>query len=139
MFRHLILATAASLAVSAAVAGEVKPLSVDTLPSGVVVEHLVAGQGVLPDVTSRVTVEYVGMLAENGNVFDSSQRHGGPVTFPLNHVIRCWQEGVQRMHVGEQAVLRCPSDTAYGRGGAGYSIPPNADLAFGIHLVAVTQ
>ena len=39
------------------------------------------------------------------------------------------------MHVGETAKLSCPSETAYGRSGAGNGlIPPNADLDFEVEL-----
>lgn len=37
-----------------------------------------------------------------------------------------WDEGVPKMSLGEKAILRCTSDYAYGRDGAGGVIPPNA-------------
>jgi hypothetical protein len=40
-----------------------------------------------------VTVHYTGTL-QDGTVFDASRMHGGPVSFPLNGVIKGWTEGV---------------------------------------------
>ncbi|CAM9434012.1 unnamed protein product [Choristocarpus tenellus] len=41
------------------------------------------------------------------------------------------------MSLGEKAILRCTSDYAYGREGAGGVIPPNADLIFEVELHAI--
>jgi FKBP-type peptidyl-prolyl cis-trans isomerase FkpA len=80
----------------------------------------------------------MGMLAD-GTVFDASNRHGSaPLTFKLDSVIPCWGIGLQKMRVGEAALLKCPAKTAYGEKGAGNGvIPPNADLTFRIKLLAV--
>ena len=58
-------------------------------------------------------------------------------TFPLNRVIKCWTEGVQRMKVGGQARLTCPAAIAYGDRGAGGVIPPNAVLQFEVELLGI--
>jgi FKBP-type peptidyl-prolyl cis-trans isomerase FkpA len=94
---------------------------------------------VQPGPASFVEVEYVGKLA-NGTVFDASSKHGGkPVSFPLNTVVPCWQQSLMHMRAGGTAVIHCPAATAYGSAGAGGVIPPNADLTFNVHLVAVQQ
>ena len=90
----------------------------EKLPSGVIVEHLTQGTGAQPAAEDVVKVNYRGTLA-NGTEFDSSAKHGGPATFPLNRVIPCWTQGVQKMKVGEKAKLTCPSATAYGERGVG--------------------
>ena len=56
-------------------------------------------------------------------MFDSSYKRGQLAEFPLNGVIKCWAEGVQKMHVGEEAELICPSDIAYGDRGAACTLP----------------
>ena len=71
-------------------------------------------------------VHYRGTLI-NGTEFDSSYARNEPAVFPLNGVIRCWTEGVQRMKVGGKARLVCPSDVAYGDRG-NEAIPGGAAL-----------
>lgn len=39
-----------------------------------------------------------------------------------------WDEGVPQLSLGEDAILRCTSDYAYGPAGAGGVIPPNAGV-----------
>ena len=127
-----------SIVSTAAFADDVRGAT-ETLPSGVTIEHVSEGLGEQPGAASFVEVEYVGKLAD-GTVFDSTSKHGGkPVSFPLNRVIPCWGQGLQKMRAGGTAILHCPAATAYGTAGAGGVIPPNADLTFNVHLVAVQQ
>ncbi|WP_298234709.1 FKBP-type peptidyl-prolyl cis-trans isomerase [uncultured Azohydromonas sp.] len=107
----------------------------EKLPSGVVVEHSVKGQGTQPAPTSTVQVHYRGTLPD-GREFDSSHKRGQPTTFPLNRVIPCWTEGLQRMKVGGKAKLTCPADTAYGARGIPGVIPGNSTLTFEVELLA---
>lgn len=109
-----------------------------TLPSGVVVKHTRAGSGASPAASDTVQVHYRGRL-DNGTEFDSSHKRGMPATFPLNGVIRCWTEGVQKMKVGGAATLTCPAATAYGSRGAGGVVPPNATLTFDVELLAIEK
>ena len=109
----------------------------EKLPSGVVVEHIKQGTGPQPTANDVVRVNYRGTLA-NGTVFDSSDKHGGPATFPLGRVIPCWTQGLQKMRVGGKAKLTCPAATAYGDRGVG-PIPPNSDLTFEVELVGIGQ
>jgi FKBP-type peptidyl-prolyl cis-trans isomerase FkpA len=74
----------------------------------------------------------------NGREFDSSHKRGEPASFPLNRVIKCWTEGVQRMKVGSKAKLTCPAAIAYGeRGAGGGEIPPNSVLHFEVELLGI--
>ena len=59
-------------------------------------------------------------------------------TFPLNGVIPCWTEGVQKMKVGGKSQLVCPYTIAYGESGRPPVIPPAATLVFEIELLEVT-
>ncbi|HEY8516493.1 MAG TPA: FKBP-type peptidyl-prolyl cis-trans isomerase [Candidatus Binatia bacterium] len=106
------------------------------LPSGVIYTETKAGTGESPKATDRVKVHYHGTLTD-GTVFDSSVERGEPVTFPLNGVIPCWTEGVQKMKVGGKAKLICPSDTAYGDRGAPPKIKPGATLVFDVELLDI--
>jgi FKBP-type peptidyl-prolyl cis-trans isomerase FkpA len=73
----------------------------------------------------------------DGKEFDSSYSRGKPLEFPLNRVIPCWTEGVQRLQVGGAARLTCPPAIAYGERGAGGVIPPNATLTFDVELLGI--
>ncbi len=41
------------------------------------------------------------------------------------------------MSLGEKLYFICPSEFAYGKSGAGGVIPPNADIAFEVELLAI--
>jgi FKBP-type peptidyl-prolyl cis-trans isomerase FkpA len=104
--------------------------------SGLVVVTLKEGTGATPKETDTVKVHYRGTLVD-GKEFDSSYKRGQPAEFPLNGVIKCWTEGVQKIKVGGKAKLVCPSAIAYGERGAGASIPPNATLVFEVELLDI--
>ncbi|KAI5915848.1 FKBP-type peptidyl-prolyl cis-trans isomerase [Thauera sp. 2A1] len=134
MLKNIALALLAGLPLTtAAIAAEA---DVETLPSGVRIEHLQRGDGARPGASSTVLVHYQGTL-DNGKVFDSSIARNQPIAFPLNGVIPCWTQGLQRMRVGGKAKLTCPSRTAYGEAGAGSAVPPNATLNFEVQLLKV--
>ena len=102
-----------------------------------VYRSLKEGTGASPKATDMVRVHYRGTLPD-GKEFDSSIARGQPAEFPLNRVIKCWTEGVQKMKVGGKAKLTCPPDLAYGeRGTPGGPIPPNATLIFEVELLAI--
>ncbi|MFL5320246.1 MAG: FKBP-type peptidyl-prolyl cis-trans isomerase [Myxococcaceae bacterium] len=106
------------------------------LPSGLVYQELKAGTGESPKATDQVSVHYRGTLTD-GTEFDSSYKRGQPVDFPLNAVIPCWTEGVQKMKPGGKAKLVCPSDIAYGDMGRPPKIPGGATLVFEVELLSV--
>ena len=109
-----------------------------TTASGLIYQSLKEGTGEPPKATDTVKVHYRGTFAD-GKEFDSSYKRGEPTEFPLNGVIRCWTEGVQRMKPGGKARLICPPGIAYGSRGAGGVIPPNATLHFEIELLSVSR
>ncbi len=104
--------------------------------SGLVYLSLKDGTGMQPSSTDTVRVHYRGTLP-NGTEFDSSFKRNTPLEFPLNRVIPCWTEGVQKMKVGGKAKLTCPPEIAYGARGAGSAVPPNATLHFEVELLGV--
>ena len=104
--------------------------------SGLIYTSLQDGSGASPTATDVVRVHYRGTLPD-GKEFDSSYKRGAPASFPLDRVIKCWTEGVQRMKVGGKAKLVCPPAIAYGERGAGGVIPPNATLVFEIELLGI--
>jgi FKBP-type peptidyl-prolyl cis-trans isomerase FkpA len=105
--------------------------------SGLIYRSLREGSGDSPKASDVVKVHYRGTFPD-GREFDSSYQRGQPASFPLDRVIVCWTEGVQRMKVGGKAKLVCPSSIAYGeRGAGGGAIPPNATLVFEVELLGI--
>ena len=101
-------------------------------------KELTAGNGASPKATDTVKVNYRGTFTNNTE-FDSSYKRNQPAQFPLNGVIKCWTEGVQRMKVGGKATLYCPATIAYGAKGAGGVIPPNTPLQFEVELLEIVH
>ena len=131
----LLFIAAACLATSTAFAQAAAPAA----GSGLVYKSLKDGTGPSPTATDVVKVHYRGTL-QDGKEFDSSHSRGQPAEFPLNRVIKCWTEGVQKMKVGGKAKLTCPSSIAYGeRGAGGGLIPPNATLLFEVELLEIAK
>ncbi len=135
---HHHLALVATLFAFAQVTSSAMAAGVETLPSGVKISHAVDGTGAYPKASDAVKVHYRGTLAD-GKEFDSSYKRNAPATFPLNRVIPCWTEGLQKIKVGGKATLTCPPATAYGERGAGAAVPPNATLTFEVELLAIEK
>ena len=110
----------------------------EKMASGLVYRSLTAGAGASPKATDTVKVHYRGTLTD-GKEFDSSYKRGEPVEFPLNGVIACWTEGVQKMKVGGKARLVCPSSIAYGDQGRPPMIPGGATLVFEVELLEIKK
>ena len=107
------------------------------MTNGMQYEVMVAGTGsVKPTLNNKVKCHYHGTLID-GTVFDSSVQRGEPITFPLNGVIKGWQDGVQLMTVGSKWKLFIPSDLAYGDRSAGPFIGPGMTLIFEVELLGI--
>lgn len=106
--------------------------------SGLQYKVLASGEGAQPTADDTVTVHYRGTLID-GTEFDSSYSRGEPATFPVGGVIPGWVEALQLMKVGDKFELTIPSDLAYGPGGTGGDIGPNATLIFEVELLDVVS
>ena len=106
-----------------------------TTPSGLGYRILREGQGVKPQSSQSVKVNYHGWL-DNEKVFDSSYDRGEPISFPLGAVIAGWTEGMQLVGEGGMIELQIPGDLAYGPSGRP-GIPPNATLHFIVELISI--
>jgi FKBP-type peptidyl-prolyl cis-trans isomerase FklB len=110
-----------------------------TLRSGLQYEIIKGGSDTAPKPTleSKVKCHYHGTLI-NGKVFDSSVDRGEPITFPLNGVIKGWQDALQLMTVGSKWKLFVPSNLAYGDQATG-SIPAGSTLIFEVELLNIEK
>jgi FKBP-type peptidyl-prolyl cis-trans isomerase FklB len=107
-----------------------------TLPSGLQYKIVKQGTGPKPSAADTVICNYRGTLI-NGTEFDSSEKHGGPATFPVGRVIKGWTEALQLMPVGSKWQLFVPADLAYGERGPSPEIGPNSTLVFDVELVSI--
>jgi peptidylprolyl isomerase len=112
---------------------------IGTTPSGLIYVITRHGEGRQPVAGEVVSVHYTGLLT-NGMKFDSSFDRGRPYSFALGagNVIKGWDEGIAKLHVGDQATLVIPSSLGYGASGSG-PIPPEATLVFIVELVAIQE
>ena len=110
--------------------------------------------GKKPATGSTLYIHYAGFL-EDGQLFDSSienvaqtfgkydqnrANQGGyqPIPFQAGKkdgMIPGFIEGLEKLSLGDKAILFIPSHLAYGAGGAGDVIPPNANIVFEIELL----
>ncbi len=118
-------------------ANKSKP-GVVVLPSGLQYKVLTAGTGPKPTAGDTVKCNYRGTLV-NGTEFDSSEKHGGPATFPVSGVIKGWTEALQLMPVGSKWQLFVPPDLAYGARGADGVIGPDSTLIFEVELLSIEK
>lgn len=116
-----------------------KSSPVGTTPSGLIYVITRHGEGLQPKTGDKVIVHYTGVLT-NGMKFDSSLDRGQPFSFELGagRVIKGWDEGIAKLHVGDQATLIIPSALGYGPKGIG-TIPPDATLIFVVELVGIQE
>jgi FKBP-type peptidyl-prolyl cis-trans isomerase FkpA len=109
-----------------------------TTPSGLT--YLITKKGTGPQLKAGDTVvlNYTGTLT-NGVKFDSSYDSNQPLEFKLGtgRVIKGYDEGVAKLHVGDHAILVIPGKLAYGLRGVPNVIPPDATLIFVIEVVDV--
>ena len=111
---------------------------VKTTDSGLQYQVLQEGKGKTPTASDTVKVHYEGRLV-SGKVFDSSRERNEAATFPLNGVIECWTEGLQKMKVGGTAQLVCPPEMTYGEEGRPPQMPGNATLIFDVELLEIVK
>lgn len=111
---------------------------VKTTASGLQYRVITEGKGKKPGPNDTVEVHYRGTLVD-GTEFDSSYKRNSTVTFPVSGVIAGWTEALQLMPVGSKYELVIPSDLAYGPGGTGGVIGPNAVLVFEVELIDIKK
>ncbi len=105
-------------------------------PAELVVTDLEVGDGAEAAPGATVDVHYVGVDFETGEQFDASWDRGSSIQFPLQGLIKGWQEGIPGMRVGGRRQLVCPPELAYGPAGGGHRLSGRT-LVFVIDLLGV--
>ncbi|KAG6734854.1 hypothetical protein I3843_01G280800 [Carya illinoinensis] len=87
-----------------------------------------------------VDVHYEGVLADNGEVFDTTHEDNTVFSFELGKgtVIKAWDIALRTMKVGEVAKVTCKPEYAYGSAGSPPDIPPE-ELKRQRELAAATK
>lgn len=104
-------------------------------PVELAIRDIAIGNGAVANPGATVSVQYLGYDYETGEEFDSSWSRGEPATFPLNGLIKAWQDGIPGMQVGGRRELICPPKTAYGE--SGFHRLAGRTLVFVIDLISV--
>jgi peptidylprolyl isomerase len=105
-------------------------------PTELVIRDIEVGTGDEAKPGSTVDVHYLGVDFESGEEFDSSWSRNQSIDFPLNNLIKGWQEGIPGMKVGGRRELICPPALAYGPAGGGHRLSGRT-LIFVIDLLGV--
>jgi peptidylprolyl isomerase len=106
-------------------------------PETLEIVDIVVGDGAEATPGAKVDVHYLGVEYESGEEFDSSWSRGQSINFPLNNLIRGWQEGIPGMKVGGRRKLVVPPKLAYGPAGGGHPLSGQT-LIFVIDLLGVS-
>lgn len=111
------------------------PADAERSDSGLVSKVLSAGRGEQrPAAHDRVRLNFRAVDGK-GDVVDSSEQRGGPVTFDVTGVIAGWSEALQQMRVGERRRLWVPDQLTYpGRPGF-----PRAMTVFDLELLEILE
>ncbi|MEP3050280.1 MAG: FKBP-type peptidyl-prolyl cis-trans isomerase [Erythrobacter sp.] len=119
-------------------------LAWSAIPKGLSVDVVEAGEGDNPGPEDVVFVNYKGMLADSGEVFDETQDIPLPIEgiFPdgtplrLSQMLPGFRDAAVQMQRGGKYEFYIPSDQAYGDAPPpGAPIPPGADLIFEVELI----
>jgi peptidylprolyl isomerase len=102
-------------------------------------KDIVVGKGPEAKAGDTLEVDYVGLLYDSGEEFDSSFERGKPFVFELGRgmVIPGWDQGLEGMKKGGRRLLEIPPELAYGPQGSPPVIGPNEALVFVVDLVEI--
>lgn len=106
-----------------------------TMPEGLVVEVLEAGEGSAVVAGQQITVHYTGWLWD-GAEFDSSWGRGEPISFGISRgsLIDGWVDGLVGQPVGSKVLLVVPPEAGYGQRSMG-PIPGGSTLVFVVDIL----
>ena len=104
------------------------------LESGVVIETIQRGDGIIPGMDNSVSMRYVGTLSD-GTVFDQITESEAPETFTVGELTPGFAEALTHLPLGGRYRITIPASGAYGEDGIPGAIPPGATLIFTVELL----
>ncbi|ORT59987.1 FKBP-type peptidyl-prolyl cis-trans isomerase [Streptomyces sp. CB03238] len=105
-------------------------------PKELVAKYVLEGDGPAVKPTDKLLLQYKGVLWDGGKEFDSSYKGGELAQFPLQNLIKGWQQGLAGKKVGSRVMLVVPPELGYGAQASG-DIPANSTLVFSLDILAV--
>lgn len=112
------------------------------IPTALITHTIRSGTGRNAQDGDTLIVDYIGIRAEDGAIFDESYSRDTPLEFPLGRggVIQGWDDGLIGTQAGSVVKLDVPAILAYGDeppGGESSGIRPGDALSFVIEVRAV--
>jgi peptidylprolyl isomerase len=109
------------------------------IPTELAVHTIRTGTGPQAEPGDRLIVQYTGIRAEDGAIFDTSYTRPIPFDFPLGRggVIQGWDDGLVDAKAGALIKLDIPNELAYGDTPPTDVIKPGDALSFMIDVKAV--
>jgi hypothetical protein len=121
---------------------ELKPVIPDDPPPDYVypTELIDSFSPAVADDGDRVTIQYAGYLYDSKEKFGSSWEEGKPFTFTLGkgEVIPGWEEGLQRLEMGDRRQLIVPPELTTG-GSRMPDVPAGSTLVFVVEALKVVE
>lgn len=105
-------------------------------PTKLLTRDLVVGTGPTATAQATVTVAYVGVNYDDGQVFDASWTSGQPAQFPLTGTVPGFGQGISGMKVGGRREIVIPPALGYGNQAQG-PIVANETLVFVVDLKSI--
>jgi FKBP-type peptidyl-prolyl cis-trans isomerase FkpA len=116
-------------------AGSLRP---ELSSSGLQFRTIKAGSGEKIGPADAALLDYV-LAANDGNVLDSSESHGGPQPFTMAQVYPGFAEAMTRMQEGGQYRFTLPQKIAWGEGAAPPGWPKDSPLTFEVRVRKVVR
>lgn len=121
--------------------GEIPPaIKPCDIPEALVTHTIRSGTGRNAQDGDTLIVDYIGMRAEDGTIFDESYTRAVPLDFPLGRggVIQGWDDGLIGTQAGSLVKLDIPAELAYGDSPRGDVIQAGDALTFVVDVMAIT-
>jgi hypothetical protein len=116
-------------------AGSLRP---EVTSSGLEFRTVKAGSGEPIRRPDAALLDYV-LTANDGQVFDSSENHGGAQPFAMDQVFPGFAEAMTRMQEGGQYRFTMPEDLAFTNGAAPPGWPEGSPLTFEVRVRKIVR